>query len=185
MNNILKIGLAIVILILAYFTYETIAKPIRFQQEKKVRYAAIIKRLKDIRKAEITYRGKYDAYTGSFDTLVNFLKYDSLPLIKMIGQIPDELLDSITTKQAVEMGIIVRDTFYIPVHDSILQTINVDSLPYIPYTNGEKFELRAGTIEVSNTKQDVFECKDTKPFDPNQVLKVGSMVEVSTSGNWE
>ena len=185
MNNILKIGLAVVILVLAYFTYETIAKPIRFQQEKKVRYKAVIKRLKEIRTAESTYKSVYDAYTGSFDTLLNFLKSDSLPLIKMIGQIPDSLLDSITEKQAVEMGMIVRDTNYLPVNDSILQKVNVDSLPYIPYTNGAKFKLQAGEIEVSQTKQQVFECKDTKPFDPNQVLKVGSMIEVSTSGNWE
>ncbi len=185
MNNILKIGLAVVVLVLAYFTYDTIAKPIRFQKEKKVRYAAIIKRLKDIRKAEVTYKGVYGTYTGNFDTLLNFLKNDSLPLIKKIGQIPDELLDSITERQAVEMGMIVRDTFFIPVHDSILQTLNVDSLPYVPYTNGAKFKLQAGEIEVSQTKQQVFECKDSKPFDPNQVLKVGSMIEVSTSGNWE
>ena len=105
MNNILKIGLAVVILVLAYFTYETIAKPIRFQQEKKVRYSAIIKKLKDIRKAETTYKGVYGIYTGNFDTLLNFLRNDSLPLIRMIGQIPDELLDSITEKQAVEMEI--------------------------------------------------------------------------------
>jgi len=185
MNNILKIVLAIVVLILAYFTYDTIAKPIRFQKEKKVRYAAVIKRLKDIREAETTYKSVYGTYTGSFDTLLSFLKNDSLPLIKMVGQIPDELLDSITEKQAVEMGIIVRDTAYIPVHDSILQKTNIDSLPYIPYTNGVKFKLQAGKIEVSKTMQPVFECKDVKPFDPNQVLKVGSMVEVSTSGNWE
>lgn len=185
MNNILKIGLAVVILVLAYFTYETIAKPIRFQQEKKVRYAKVIQRLKDIRKAETTYKSVYETYTGSFDTLLNFLKYDSLPLIKMVGQIPDELLDSVNEKQAVEMGLIIRDTLYIPVHDSILQKTNIDSLPYIPYTGGAKFKLQAGEIEVSKTKQQVFECKDTKPFDPNQVLKVGSMVEVSTSGNWE
>jgi len=185
MNNILKIGLAVVVLVLAYFTYETIAKPIRFQQEKKVRYAAIIQRLKDVRKAETTYKSVYETYTGSFDTLLNFLKYDSLPLIKMVGQIPDELLDSINEKQAVEMGLIIRDTDYIPVDSSILQKTNIDSLPYIPYTNGVKFKLQAGEIEVSKTKQQVFECKDVKPFDPNQVLKVGSMVEVSTSGNWE
>ncbi len=184
MNNILKIALAVVVLVLAYFTYETIAKPIRFQQEKKVRYAAIIQRLKDIRKAETTYKSVYEVYTGNFDTLLNFLKYDSLPLVKMIGQIPDELLDSISEKQAVEMGLIVRDTVYIPVHDSILKNVNIDSLPYIPYTN-VKFELQAGEIEVSNTKQQVFECKDVKPFDPNEVLKVGSMIEVSISGNWE
>ena len=185
MNNILKIGLAVLILVLAYFTYETIAKPIRFQQEKKVRYSAVIKRLKDIRKAETTYKSVYNVYTGSFDTLLNFLKNDSLRLIKKIGQIPDELLDSITEKQAVKMGMIVRDTLYIPVHDSILQKVDIDSLPYIPYTNGAKFKLQAGEIEVSQTKQQVFECKDSKPFDPSQVLKVGSMVEVSTSGNWE
>ena len=184
-RTIISAVLFIVVIILGWMLYETIAEPIRFQKEKEKRYAKVIERLKNIRTAEITYREVKGQYTGSFDTLLNFLKQDSLPLIKKIGMIPDSLLDSLTEQEAVQKGLIVRDTIYIPVLDSILKGVDVDSLPYVPYTNGAKFKLRAGWLKVSGTNQPVFECVDSKPFDPEEVLKVGSMEEVSTSGNWE
>ncbi len=184
-RKIIQIVLLIVVVILGYLVYETIDEPIRFQKEKEKRYAKVIERLKQIRKAEITFREVKGHYTGSFDTLLYFLKHDSLPLVKKIGMIPDSLLDSLTEEDAIKKGLIVRDTSYIPVLDSILTNVNVDSLPYVPYTKGAKFKLHAGLISVSGTKQPVFEAIDSKPFDPEDTLKVGSMTEVTTTGNWE
>jgi len=185
MKNIITAVLAIIILGLSYMVYQTIETPIKFQQEKKKRYAKVIERLKDIRTAEFTYRTVHNKYTGDFDTLINFLKTDSIPVVKKIGSIPDSLLDSITTADAIKMGLIVRDTIYMHVADTILKGKSYDSLRYVPFTNKAEFKLDAGQIKVSGTWQDVFEAKDSKPFDPTQVLQVGSMTEVSTSGNWE
>jgi hypothetical protein len=184
-RTVITAVLALVVVVLGYMLYETIAEPIRFQKEKEKRYAKVIERLKQIRTAELTYREVKGKYCGNFDSLIYFLKHDSLPLVKKIGMIPDSLLDSLTEEEAVRKGLIVRDTVYIPVLDSILKGVDVDSIRCVPYTNGAEFTLKAGEIEVSGTKQPVFEAVDSKPFDPSDVLKVGSMEEVSTSGNWE
>ncbi len=45
--------------------------------------------------------------------------------------------------------------------------------------------MNAGKIEKGNVMVNVFEVVDTKPFDPKQVLKVGSMTEPTNAGNWE
>ena len=45
MKNIITAVLAIIILGLSYMVYQTIETPIKFQQEKKKRYAKVIDRL--------------------------------------------------------------------------------------------------------------------------------------------
>jgi len=78
MKAVINILLTAVIIILAYLLYESIMDPIRFNKEKDKRETAIKERLIDIRSAQVLYRSKYGRYTGSFDTLINFIKFDSL-----------------------------------------------------------------------------------------------------------
>lgn len=100
-----------------------------------------------------------------------------------------EVIDEATTKTAVEIGYLIRDTIKI----SVLETVfgleyNIDSLNLIPFsTEGAKFTLEAGEIvTASKVKVQVFESIDTDPFDPNMVLKVGSLEEATNNaGNWE
>lgn len=70
---------------------------------------------------------------------------------------------------------------------------DIHNLPFIPGTNQQKkFDLFAGKILKGNVTVDVFEAKDTDPINPRRkrnnnerALRVGSRVDVSTSGNWE
>lgn len=184
----IQLGLFVVIVLLAYFLYESIAEPMRFQAEKDKRYAKVIQNLKDIRTAELAYKDKYGFFADDFDKLENFVKYDSLEFIRKIGEIPDHLLDSLTEAEAVKMELIIRDTISISVLDTVFgRDYAIDSLRFVPFTSGAVFTLGAGEIETgSKVKVKVFEAKDTKPFDPNQVLQVGSLTETTNnSGNWE
>src|SRR5690606_16178545 len=95
--------------------------------------------------------------------------------------------DSLTEQQAVEMGIVSRDTSFIAVRDSILKNINIDSLKYIPFSGGEIFSIDAGQIEKNKVNVNVFEVSakygqflkglNTKNenVDLEKDLKVGSM----------
>ncbi len=74
MKTVLQILLSIVAIVLAVLIYNSIQHPIEFEKAKKVRYDATIERLKDIRKAEIAYKSVYGKFTGSWDTLINFLE---------------------------------------------------------------------------------------------------------------
>lgn len=209
MRTVIQSILAIAVLLLGYLLFESIQEPIRFNREVKRREDATIEKLKDIRKAEEIYKSKYDTYTGSFDTLINFVKYDSLPIIRAIGSIPDSLYDlGVTEQKAIKMGIIIRDTNYVSVLDSIFpDNYYIDSLRYVPFADTNQFFLGATELETaSKVKVKVFEAHvlnnvllhglnrqliinynaDREKIVGFPGLKVGSL-EASTNnaGNWE
>ena len=104
--------------------------------------------------------------------------------------------------------IIIIDTLgYVPVKDSLFGVdTRYKTMMNIPVGKaGEKFELKAGFIEQNGFQIPVFEAKALKSIildgrDPNLIakenqalsveavngdaVKVGSMEEVNTNGNW-
>ncbi len=204
MKKVIEFVLFIAIILMGYFLYESIQKSIRFNREKDKRYQATIQRLKDIRKAQVAYKSRYEKYTGSFDTLITFLKNDSFAVVKAIGEVPDTL----TEKEALEKGMITRDTTFVSVKDSLFKKgYFIDSLQYIPYADNKKFSLGAGEIETgSKVKVKVFEASVKNKvllhgldeqliinLNDRQMkitgfpgLKVGSLEEATNNaGNWE
>jgi len=199
MKTVYQIVLAIVIVVIAYFVYESIMAPIRFEKEKNKRYDVTIQRLKDVRTAQVAYRSRYSKYTGSFDTLITFLKEGQFKVVKQVGSEDDSL--------AVAQGKVYRDTILVFVRDSLFKNYVVDSLRFVPFSGGAQFELAAGEIETgSKVKVKVFECKAPsevilKGLDRQEIinmndlakklekypgLKVGSMTEATNNaGNWE
>ncbi len=208
MKIVVKILLGAAIIVLGYLVVESIMEPIRFNKEKKNREDATIQNLKDIRTAEVAYKAKYAEYTGSFDTLINFVKFDSFPVVMAIGRISDSLWEKgVTEKEAIKMGIIIRDTSYVSVLDSIFsKTYPIDSLRFIPYCS-EEFFLAATKIETaSKVKVNVFEAHvlnsillhglnkqliinysaEKEKITGFKGLKVGSLEEATNNaGNWE
>lgn len=169
-----NIILTVVIIVLAYLIFRGINEPIKFNKEKAYRYGFVIQKLKDIRTAQIAYKSVKGSYANNFDSLIDFVKTGQFSLIKQIGNIEDST------------AVIIRDTILVPVKDSIFAaSYAIDSLPYIPFGEGAKFKLEAGEIEKGKVIVKVFQAVDTAPFDPKQVLRVGSMTEPSNSGNWE
>jgi hypothetical protein len=194
---IVQIALGVIAIVLTYLIYSGIMKPINFEQERKARYDQVISRLKDIRTAEVAYKSVYNKYTGSFDTLINFVKHDNFPVEFKVGSLDDSI--------AVAKGLVKRDTIYIPVRDSIFpKGYFIDSLRYIPNTKGVEFNLQAGSITTgSKLVIHVFEANALN-FDilngmnrqliinRNDVakdfkgLRVGNIKEANNNaGNWE
>jgi type II secretory pathway pseudopilin PulG len=153
MKTALNIVFAVIIIILAYFLIESIMEPIRFNREKDRREKAIKERLIDIRTAQETYKAVKNRYTGSFDTLIFFLKNDSLPLVFKTGSLTDEMIaDGITTeKEAVKKGLISRDTTYIPVRDSIFyKGYSLDSLRFVPTMKNTEFQMASSRVMTTS-----------------------------------
>ena len=197
-NNIIKVLLLVVIIILAYLVVDSIMKPVRFNKSVKTRSNAVIQNLKDIRTAQMAYKTINGKYTASFDTLIDFLKYGNVPIVKMVPD-PEDTTFSKT----------IRDTIgFIPVIDSIFKNraeFKVGNIKYIPYTTNELFDLNAGIIEKGGVEVNVFEVTSHYKLILNGLneqmvlnliaskeqiemfpgIKVGSMVEASTDGNWE
>ncbi|MGY6560769.1 MAG: hypothetical protein ACXITV_01550 [Luteibaculaceae bacterium] len=201
-QTILSVVLILFSTYLAYQSYASVNLDIEFRAEKQKVSSLTIQRLKDIRTAQIAYKNKYGFFTDNFDTLINFVKFDSLPIVTAIGSVPDTL----TERQALELGLIIRDTINVPVFESIfpkddanrrLYRFRIDSFATTPFVR-EQFVMRSGMLERGGgVFLPVFEVVDPKPFPWDGVqkfqkytvlakdtLKVGSMNEPSTNGNW-
>ena len=210
MRTILTIALAIVALILAYFIYSSISKPLDFEKAKKERYDVTIQRLKDIRKAELAYRDVNGRFTGSWDTLIDFVMNGKIKEVRKIKEVTDNMTKAkLTEKKALKMGLITRDTILSNVLNTIFdEKYDAKQLKYVPGTgNKEEFFLGAGKITTgSGIVVPVFEARAHNNvildgLDPQLIinlndmrrtnekypgLKVGSLVETNnSSGNWE
>ncbi|MBS2098587.1 hypothetical protein [Carboxylicivirga linearis] len=209
MKTVIQIVLTVAIIALGYLCVESIQKPIRFQEAHEMRKDANVEKLMLTRDAQVAYKSVYNKYTGSFDTLISFIKNDSLPLIRKEGSLTDSMLEAgMTEVKALALGIIKRDTIRVSVKDSLFpEGYSVDSLPFIPFVEGEKFEMGAGVVETgSGVKVQVFEAKvhnnvyldgleaqeiinlndKTQKLERYPGLKVGSLEEANNNaGNWE
>ncbi len=209
MKTAIQIILTVAILALGYLCVQSIQKPVRFKQTKNVRQEKVIERLQAIREAQRAYKSLNGEFTGSFDTLIKFVKNDSLRLVRMEGRLTDSMIEEgITELKALELGIIQRDTSFIAVKDSLFgKNYIADSLRYVPFTEEEEFEMGATVIETgSGVEVPVFEAKVhnntyLKGLDEQEIInlndqaisyerypgvKVGSLEEANNSaGNWE
>jgi hypothetical protein len=196
------IGVMVVIwVVLGALDYKSIKDPIDFRAAKKVRFDETVQRLKDLRQVQMVFKNQKNVYAGDAKTLVDFVKYDSVKVIKANGFVPD----SLTEERALELGIITRDTIYEPALSSIFNEeylkerkakyiLQPDSLGIIPNSGGQMFDFEAGTIERNNLIVQVFQVtaareKVLKGLNKRLItlekdLKVGSMTDPTTSGNW-
>jgi len=199
MKIVIQVILFAAICVVAYLVVESINKPLRFNAEQQRRYTVTIQRLKDIRTAQVAYRGENKEYTGSFETLIEFLKSGEFKVVKIIGDLDDSA--------TISAGKIIRDTIRIPVLDSLFKKgYNVDSLRYVPFTQGVVFEMDTAYLTAGNVKVNVFEAKISNDvllrgldaqllfnFNADRQLKtgypgliVGSLTETTNNaGNWE
>ena len=162
MKTVINLVLAACVVALVYICYGSIMGPINFDEAKKEREKAIIARLIDIRKAQQEYRTMHNgAYTADFDSLIAFVKTAKLPFIMKVGSLTDDQLNNgMTEKKAMELinkakknanwkdvekeGLqnFRRDTMWVAVMDTIFaKGFNPDSLAYVPFGNGSKFEM--------------------------------------------
>ena len=191
-----------VIILLAWLVYRSPISLKEFQEETNYRKSAVIQDLKDIRTAQIAFKDKYRVYASNFNSLLSFVKNDSIAVVKAIGETPD----SLTEDQALLSGIISRDTLFVPVYQTIynkdyLDTrdsrfpFNLDKLSTVPFSD-ETFSMESGNIIKGKVVVQVFEASTNysiflsgldaknKGIDLNKKLKVGSMSEASINGNW-
>ncbi|MCZ4694758.1 hypothetical protein DWB61_12050 [Ancylomarina euxinus] len=213
LKPVLQILLAFAIVAFGYLAYQSIMKPIKFGEIKNERYEKIINQLQDIRKAQNAYKEVNKKYTGSFDTLISFIKTDSMPMIKSIGSLTDEQIEAgMTEREAVVKGFITRDTIMVSALETIFNNnYAIENLRYVPFTQEQsEFKMAAGVVVTgSNVTVQVFEAKvsnmdifadlrdeyldELKEENGNRIrinkypgLKVGSLEEANNgAGNWE
>lgn len=210
MKTVIQIVLIAAAVVLGYLIYNSVQTPIDFENAKKERYDLVVERLKEIRKAELAYKDVHGQFTGSFDTLINFVKTGKLPLVRKIGMLTDSMIEAGWTEEtAIKKGKIIRDTVRVSVLDTLFgKDYAIDQLKFVPVADTvAEFHLGATILETgSGIRVPVFEAKAhnntiLKNLDKQLLinlndrsrtnekypgLKVGSLEEANNNaGNWE
>ena len=177
MKTVINLVLVAVAVVLVWVTYRSIMDPIEFDKQKTVYDSAVITRLKDIRVAQLEYRAQHaQAYTNSFDTLIDFVKNAKKPFVMKEGILTDDQLAAgLTEKKAMRIinkakktgnyrdvkkkGLenFRRDTLWVAVLDTaeFSKGFNPDSLRYVPNTGNATFSLDT-VITVTKSGMPVF-----------------------------
>ena len=200
-----QVLLWILIVFFSFKIYDSINGPINFNETKNDRYADVISRLKEIRKAQIAHKDVRGFYANNFDSLVSFIDTGIFTLV----QKRDSSYLEYDKVYRIDMlkEVIVTDTLgFIPVKDSLFRNIDYTNLSKVPVDGIEaEFSIKADIIKKNDYRVAVFEVrvsKDTILHDQNKdLLKqenetvsvdgvngpaiiLGSLTDVSENGNW-
>ena len=206
---VLIIALWALIAFLGYQTFNSVYDPIKFNKVKEKRYADAIERLVDIRDAQLAHRQVTGNFAPNFENLVKFIDTAQFTITQRRDT---TVLNEEKTRQfgGIEFfdDLVLIDTLgYVPVKDSLFRSSDrYKTMMNVPNTDGAKFEMKSGLLgENDDNKIPVFEAKVLKSvllFDQDKdllaqenevisvdgvngdALRVGSLEEVNTSGNW-
>jgi len=207
MKPVLTIALWALIFFLGYLTFMSVYEPIQFNKVKDKRYAKVIEKLVDIRDSQLAHQQVTGQFAPSFDNLVSFLdsaKY-TITQRRDTTVIDVELTKRYGGVETLKDSIIIDTLGYVSVKDSLFKSSDrYKSMMNVPDTDAT-FEMKAGLLEQNDLQIPVFEASVKKAVilhdqnkdliaQENQVvsvdgvngdaLKVGSMDEVKTNGNW-
>ena len=210
MKTLIQIALIALALFITFLLYRSIQSPIEFEKARKERYDVTIAKLKEIRKAQLAYKDIKGKFTGDWDSLITFVKTDSLKLVKKYGMLTDSMLEAgLTEAKALKQGLIIRDTLKISVLDSLFgKSYPIEKLKYVPVPDTiAEFQLGATVIKTGSginvplfearahnnvvlrglDRQLVINLNDTRRTNGKYPgLKVGSLTETNNNaGNWE
>lgn len=206
MKTIIQIVLWIVCIFLGYLIYQSVNAPIEFNKVRQERFSEVIAKLKDIRDSQEAYKSVNGRYAGNFKSLIQFVDTANYTITQQRDSSFMEFSE--VYKIDLQKDTIIIDTLgFVKIKDSLFKNDDrYKSLMDVPgAANGEKFEMKADIIDKSGYKAPVFEVKVDKEvvlFDqPKDLLarekahmsveevngttiKVGSLTDVSTNGNW-
>lgn len=206
MKTIFQIILWIACIVLGYLIYRSVTGPIEFKKIKQERFGKVISVLKDIRNSQEAYKTVNGKFANDFNSLIAFVDTGKYTITQQRDSSYMEYDKTYGIDLLQEVTII--DTLgFIAIKDSLFKgDTRYKTMMNVPYAqNNETFEMKADIIEKSGYKAPVFEAKVKKDIilydQPKDLLtrenaqisveevngseiKVGSLSEVSTNGNW-
>ena len=206
MKTIIQIVLWIACIVLGYLIYRSVTGPIEFKKIKQERFDKVISVMKDIRNSQEAYKTVNGKFANDFQSLIAFVDTGKYT----ITQQRDSSYMEFDRNYGIDLlkEITIIDTLgFVAVKDSIFKGDDrYKTMMNVPYAQGgETFEMKAGIVEKSGYRAPVFEVKVKKDIilydQPKDLLarentqvsveevngpeiKVGSLTEVSTNGNW-
>ena len=211
MKKVILIIVAVAVLALAYVTVQSVLAPVSFDKKQQEIELVLQKQLKKIATYEDAYKSVYDKYADK-DELVNFLNNGRVFYIRAEGDYTSAMrAQGLSEEDAARRGLIRRDTIWVSAKDSLLKDgTDLAKLFSIPGSDST-IQVVAGTIEqeVGDNKIQVpvFQAsagyqsylgrlgndrlvkekieKANSKANAFAGVRVGSLTEVKTNGNWE
>lgn len=195
MRKVINLVLVLITATLAYWLYASIREPIAFAAEKDFRKDAVVGVLKKLQVSQDIYRLVTGKYAGSFDSLTYTLMNKNIEIVKLESDPEDP----------TNQDKFIKTVSYKAAKDSLFSLLggsfSIDSLRYIPFTDGKQFSIAADTMTYQNTLVNVVEIgtfykdfmgefadkkyqKYDKFYDPEKALKFGDLNSPNTNGNW-
>ena len=205
MKTIIQIVLWIACVGLGYLIYNSVTGPIEFKKVKQERFGQVIAKLKDIKNSQEAYKTVNGRYANDFKSLIKFIDTGKYVITQQRDSSFMQFDETYQIDLLKEVKII--DTLaFVSVKDSLYKKdTRYKSLMDVPGVPGEKITMKADIIDKSGYRAPVFEAKVKKNVlladQPKDLLArenaqmsveevngseivVGSLLEVSTSGNW-
>jgi hypothetical protein len=206
MKIVLQIILWIACIGFGYLIYSSVNAPIEFANVKQERFQKVINSLKDIRNSQEAYKSAKGEYAKDFNSLISFVENGKYTITQQRDTSFLEFNKQFGIDMLIEKKII--DTLaFVSVKDSLFKKdTRYKTMMNVPTAlNGEKFTMDATKIDKSGFSAAVFEAKVAKEVvlsdQPKDLvarektyvnveevngpdIRVGSLEEVSTNGNW-
>ena len=207
----MKVGIQsflwILCIFLIYLIYDSINGPIAFNKIKTERYAKVISKLKDIGNAQSAHKDILGYYSDNIDSLVKFIDTAQYTLIQKRDSSFLEF-DKVYRIDMLREVIVVDTLGFASVKDSLFKNSeSYRNMMFIPVKGKEdtRFTLNTDILDNNGYRLPVFEVKVSKDIilhDQDKYLvalekevvsvdgvngpeiTLGSLSEVSTSGNW-
>ncbi|MDY5780706.1 MAG: hypothetical protein SPK38_02245 [Candidatus Cryptobacteroides sp.] len=230
MNGIVKKIVSVLLLFviagLVYVIVQSVMQPVNFNKQMEYRKGVGVQRMKDLRTLQEAYKSVYGKFSQSADSLADFYKNGQMEVLMQIGSNDDsvavanteKLKKSFRGKLTPEMmyklyqegqNLVFSISSKINVRDTIFKNrsdFNIDSLRYIPFSQGDTIQMDAIIKEVSGVKVPLFEARmpyksllkgldnqlrinldaDCRASNRYEGLQVGSIsAPNNNAGNWE
>ena len=230
MNGIVKKIVSVLLLFviagLVYVIVQSVMQPVNFNKQMEYRKGVGVQRMKDLRTLQEAYKSVYGKFSQSADSLADFYKNGQMEVLMQIGSNDDSVAVANTEKlKKSSRGKLTPEMMYklyqegqnlvfsisskINVRDTIFKNrsdFNIDSLRYIPFSQGDTIQMEAIVKEVSGVKVPLFEARmpyksllkgldnqlrinldaDCRASNRYEGLQVGSIsAPNNNAGNWE
>ena len=230
MNGIVKKIVSVLLLFviagLVYAIVQSVMQPVNFNKQMEYRKGVGVQRMKDLRTLQEAYKSVYGRFSQSADTLADFYKNGQMEVLMQIGSNDDSAAVANTEKlKRAYRGKLTPEKMYelyqegqnlvfsisnkINVKDTIFKNradFDIDSLRYIPFSQGDTIQMEAIVKEVSGVKVPLFEARmpyksllkgldnqlrinldaDCRASNRYEGLQVGSIsAPNNNAGNWE
>ena len=175
-----------VIILLTFLNFETVADPVRFEEDKAAREAVAIQRLKDIRTLQEAHKDVAGYYSPTMDSLKIFYNEGLMTSAIQVGSPDDSLAvantneylkkrnwtnlkDEVKQQKLYEAHLAdstLKIVCSVPVKTPVKEVVFadrkdfcIDSLAYIPFSSKEKVIMETVLSETQGVKLPLFEAR--------------------------